>query len=292
MKKLTFFLMSYKGYATLQSFIASFGTDSIDFVVVSKDQNVQNDYYDDIVQLCKNNELKYFDRREKFEVKSEYAFAISWRWLINLAKTTLIVFHDSLLPKYRGFAPLVTALINGDTEVGVTALYASAEYDKGNIIAQCAVQIKYPIKINDAINLVADCYIDLIKQVTTNILDCKSVNSTVQDEGQASYSLWLDDKDYEIDWTKDCEYIKRFIDSIGFPFKGALSKMDDKKVRILNAEIITDVQLPIRHPGKVIFVHHGKPVVVCGKGLLQITEMVDEHNQNVLPLKKFRTRFE
>jgi methionyl-tRNA formyltransferase len=292
MNNLTFFLMSYKGYSALKSFISEFGTEAIDIVVTSKDPNVQNDYYEDIIELCKNNQVKFFDRRDKYELKSEYAYAISWRWFINSAKTTLIVFHDSLLPKYRGFAPLTTALINGENEVGVTAFYASAEYDKGNIIAQISVKIEYPIKINNAINLVSGCYIDLIKSITKDIISSKPVSSTIQDEDAATYSLWLDEKDYAINWAKDAEYIKRFIDSTGYPFKGAMTNIEDKKVRILDAEIIKDVNIPARHYGKVIFVNQEKPVVVCGKGLLQINEIIDKENQSLLPLKNFRTRFE
>lgn len=284
--------MSYKGCSVLKAFITEFGREVIDFVVVSKDQGVQNDYYEDIIEVCKNNEVLFFDMKEKYEVRSEFAFAISWRWLINLEKTTLIVFHDSLLPKYRGFAPLATALINGEREVGVTALYASAEYDKGNIIAQSSVGIEYPIKINDAINLVSEAYIDLIKSITKNIVSSNIVKSTVQDEDAATYSLWLDEKDYAINWANDAICIKRFIDSVGYPYNGATAIIENKKVRILDAETANDVNIPVRHSGKVIFVNNGKPVVVCGKGLLQINQMVDKENQSLLPLKKFRTRFE
>ncbi len=292
MDRITLFLMSYKGYFILQSFINEFGPDKIDFVVTSKDSNVQNDYYTDIIGLCKANNIKCYDRRDDYKPKTQYAFAISWRWLINLDKTILIVLHDSLLPKYRGFAPLATALINGDSQVGVTALFASEEYDKGDIIEQRSVSIQYPIKINDAINLVSDCYFDLIKSITQNILNSKKISATVQNEKEASYSLWLDEKDYTINWNMDAPNIKRFIDSVGFPFNGAVTKINDVQVRIIDSEVINDVQIPVRHPGKVIFVKEGKPVVVCGKGLLKITEIVDESNNSLLPLKKFRSRFE
>jgi methionyl-tRNA formyltransferase len=53
--------------------------------------------------------------------------------------------HDSLLPKYRGFAPLPNALINGEREVGVTALFASEEYDMGDIVCQRRLAVEYPM---------------------------------------------------------------------------------------------------------------------------------------------------
>ena len=290
--KVTFFVMSYKGFFNLKSFVETFGTAKIDFVVAAKDSNVLHDYYSETQQLCSENNIVFYDRKSTFSLTSAYAFAISWRWLIHTTSTTLIVFHDSLLPKYRGFAPLATALINGEEEVGVTALFASAEYDRGDIIGQKTVAIRYPIKIDEAISLVAPCYFDLIKDITNTIFAGKKVEATEQDEREASYSLWLDDRDYAINWNNSADFIKRFIDSIGYPFKGAKSTIDGKLVRILDAEVEHDVDIPVRHTGKIIFVRNGKPIIVCGTGLLQINKMVDDEDNSLLPLKKFRSRFE
>jgi methionyl-tRNA formyltransferase len=57
----------------------------------------------------------------------------------------LVVFHDSILPQYRGFNPLVSALINGDSRVGVTAM-GTDEFDKGDIIGQRTIAINIPSK--------------------------------------------------------------------------------------------------------------------------------------------------
>ena len=56
-------------------------------------------------------------------------------------KSKLIVFHDSVLPKLRGFNPLVTSLINGYEEIGVTVLYGTEDFDRGEIILQKKVNI-------------------------------------------------------------------------------------------------------------------------------------------------------
>src|SRR5262245_8444846 len=116
MGKISFFLMSLKGFNTLTAFIEALGRKNIDIVVSAKDSNVEKDYYSEIEMLCREFEIPFCNRTEKFEVKSSYALAISWRWLVDLSDTRLIVFHDSILPKYRGFAPLVTSLINGEDE--------------------------------------------------------------------------------------------------------------------------------------------------------------------------------
>jgi methionyl-tRNA formyltransferase len=292
MKQITLFLMSLKGLNTLKAFIENFDANVIDFVVGAKDPNVKNDYYNELRDLCLQNNIQFYDRAENYEVKSEYAYSISWRWLIHSGNTKLIVFHDSILPKYRGFAPLVTALVNGENEVGVTALYAEAEYDRGDIIRQKTIKVNYPVKINDAIELVSQCYIDLVIKITADIVNSKVVEAKKQDESAASYSLWLDDDDYRINWAKDAAYITRFIDSVGYPFSGALTLVDGKKARVLAATVVKDVNIPSRHVGKVIFIDQGKPTVVCGGGLLKIEELIsDEDGVSLLPLKKFRTRF-
>ena len=87
----------------------------------------------------------------------DYQLAIGWRWLIS-GTENLIVLHDSLLPKYRGFAPLVNSLINGEQEIGVTAIWAGPEFDAGEIIFQEKAGICYPIKIQEAIEIVSGLY--------------------------------------------------------------------------------------------------------------------------------------
>lgn len=67
--------------------------------------------------------------------------------------------------------------------------------------------------------------------------------------------------------------------------------LDDKVFRILDCELFSDVKIENRTPGKLIFMDNKYPVIVCGTGLLKITEMVDNERNDVLPLNKFRLRF-
>jgi methionyl-tRNA formyltransferase len=113
----------------------------------------------------------------------------------------------------------------------------------------------------------------------------------MQDESKATYSLWRDEADYRIDWTKQATMIRRFIDAVGFPFKGASCVVDGKVLRIAEAEEIADVIIENRDAGKVIFIQDGKPVVVCGQGLLKIHGLYDELGNSMLPFARFRSRF-
>ena len=289
-KKISFYLMSEKGLAVLRSQIAQFGTEHIARVTTARDKNVQHDFYEEIVDHCKKNRIPCFDKSDGEGSTTEISLAISWRWVIKDIKQ-LIVFHDSLLPRYRGFAPLVNALINGEKKVGVTALFASNDYDRGDIIAQKAVSLNYPITIAAAIEKIIPAYCSLTNMITSSLLSGKKLTAYKQNEVLASYSLWRDEDDYRIDWGKNADEIKRSIDALGYPYKGASCIAGEKKVRIMKAEIVKDLKIINRSPGKVIFSEGGKPVIVCGKGLIRITGMHYEGGKSALPFEKFRTRF-
>jgi methionyl-tRNA formyltransferase len=129
-------------------------------------------------------------------------------------------------------------------------------------------------------------------EVTRTILAGRSLNSQPQDETAATYSLWRDEDDYRIDWSRDAASIRRFIDALGYPYKGASSELDGVLVRILDAVPEPEVQIEQRVPGKVIFVRDQQPVVVCGSGLLRLLDVRDETGaESLLPLRKFRSRF-
>ena len=201
------------------------------------------------------------------------------------------MFHDSLLPRYRGFAPLVSALVNGDEHIGVTALFASDEYDKGPVIGQEAVHIAYPITISQAISRILPCYEKLAVDITQRLLQNEAI-SYPQDETLASYSLWRDDEDYFVDWTWDAKRIQRFVDAVGFPYKGAATTIDGQLFRIRECEALPDVNIENRDVGKIIFSTDGLPIVVCGNGLLKVQRLtLDGSEACVLPLPRFRTRF-
>ena len=214
--------------------------------------------------------------------------AIGWRWLLSL-EIPLLVFHDSILPKYRGFNPLVSALINGDLEIGVTALFGTDEFDQGAIVAQRILPIQYPITIQKAIDLLANEYAILLESVIQMHVE-KNLTSTPQDESKATFSLWRDEEDYKIDWNQDSSSIKRMIDAVGFPYKGAYTVMEDSILRIHTAEVYPEVTIENRTPGKVLFKHADGYVIVCGKGLLKVSTFYKEQNE-IFTLSKFRIRF-
>ena len=291
MKKLTVFAMTEKGYAVVRLLLSRY-PGLVAAVVASRDRGIAKDYFDEIADLCRTDNIRFCDRTDGFSIRTDYVLAVAWRWLIDASSARLIVFHDSLLPRYRGFNPLVTALINGDKEIGVTALYATAEYDRGDIIAQSSSVISYPIRIQEVIKIIVGNYEVLAANIAGSLTRGDEPKAKPQDEADASYSLWRDEEDYFVDWSHSAIDIKRFIDAVGYPYKGAAATLEGRVVRIRDAEALDDVRIANRTAGKVIFLKDAKPVVVCGQGLLRATELVDdETGASLLPLSRFRVRF-
>lgn len=287
----TLFLMGEKGLSVLKALIPY--KKQIVQVVGARDPNVQNDYFVDIHDLCEKEQIKWVDRSCKPIIDSAYSIAIAWRWLIPIeTHNTLIILHDSLLPKYRGFAPLVNMLINHEPSIGVTALFANEEFDRGDIICQKSDSVVYPIRIDEAIEKVSKLYVEIVLDIIKSLSNGQPICARKQKESEATYSLWRDEKDYNIDWNNDAEYIQQFVYSLGYPYNGAATLIEGQKYRLFDCKVVEDVIIENRCSGKVLFVRDGYPIVVCGKGLLQVTKLMTDDGQDALPLKKYRTRFE
>ena len=289
-----FFALGEKAYAVLFTCLPKYHK-TIRLVVVGRDSGVQNDFAENIFSLCKSFDVMCLERNEfsGFDDASDYAIAVGWRWMVPASIEKLIVMHDSLLPKYRGFAPLVNCLINGERIIGVSAIFGAKEYDRGNIIFQKSLSIEYPIKIQDAIVKISAIYAELVEKIIECLGKGDELLGVPQSENLASYSLWRDNEDYFIDWHKSSEYISRFVDAVGAPYAGAKSLINGEIIKIIDVTPVLDVKIEDRESsvGKVIFIVDGAPIVVCKEGLIMVNEAKTLNGESILPFKKFRSRF-
>ncbi len=271
-----FYLAGYKGLHALSAFIEKVGASSVCFVVAAKDSGVSRDFFEEIKTFSGKHNLQFFGREDLNNSDHPVAdlnFAIGWRWMLP-SDDSLVIFHDSLLPRYRGFAPLVNALVAGEETIGVTALRGAENYDSGPIFSQQSAEISYPIKIAAAIERVLPLYADLVVSVYTEFAKGGKLTFRDQDEALASYSPWRDESDYLIPWSESSAYIKRFCDAVGSPYKGAMTYWGRKAIRVIEVNELADIDITDRskHIGKVMYKKSGHPVVICGSGLLQITD--------------------
>jgi len=265
------FLMNQKGLSVLRTFLAHHMKDRIAFVSVGRDQAVITEYAAEIFELASVNDIPVFERNSDHP-HSTLNVAVGWRWIIRTTQP-LIVIHDSLLPRYRGFAPLVNMLINGENKLGATLLWASEAYDQGPVIAAESVTITHPIRIDAAIESVITCYSKLTEFLRASLQSGRIPQGTPQHEIGATYGLWRDQQDYQIDWSKSSDEILRHIYALGPPYPYAQTLCNNVPIEILDAQTLPDVKIENRTPGKVIFNHQDGCVVVCGSGLLKPTSM-------------------
>ncbi len=292
MTKITLHLMGRKGLRVLESFTETMPT-IIKAVVGANDPGVNDGSYHAIKSLAEHHNLPWFDRKDANPPNSSQSMiAAGWRWMLPLPENgRLFVFHDSLLPRYRGFNPLVSMLINGEKEVGATVMVAAKDFDRGPVLYQSAVPVHYPCKIAEAIELVADVYKKLAVQLCLALASDNLPEATPQDESLATYSLWRDEEDYWINWDWDATRISRFVDAVGHPYAGARALFNHQPVVILSSEALPDVFIENRCPGKTLFLIEGQPVVVCGSGLLLVKEMKSLSSKDELRVR-LRSRFQ
>jgi methionyl-tRNA formyltransferase len=292
--KLLIYSLGEKGYRVVKALYESTGDHEL-VCVIGQDCAVDKDYSSELSGFCSLNKIKCYKREEFALERSVYdlALAVGWRWIIKgVPEKKLIVFHDSLLPRYRGFAPLVTALINKEKVTGVTALFGAKDYDTGNIVLQKTMDINYPTKIEVEIHNISNIYAEMAAELVAKCNgNVGNLLGYQQDEAKASYSLWLDEEDYRINWGGDAKDVEHFISCVGYPYRGATAVLNGERVRITKGIARADVKIENRTPGKVITLESGLPVVVCGSGLITLIEVWGESGESLLPLKYFRSRF-
>jgi methionyl-tRNA formyltransferase len=261
------YLCGTKGLAALQAALQY--PQNISSVQIMSDSGLSNDPYSQMVKLVKENGLNLVTG--EIPTPNVEALAVGWKFLVETPYERLFVIHDSLLPKYRGWNPLVTALQNQDPEIGVTLILADEQIDHGPIVLQEKIHITYPIKIAVAMHAI-ETEIKRLVAFLLELPDRQNLLLKEQNENDATYSIWRNEEDYRIDWTDSALNILAFINSVSFPYKGASTTLNGRIVRIFSANVVPDILIINRKPGKVWKIESQKITVLCGSGLIEILE--------------------
>jgi methionyl-tRNA formyltransferase len=272
--RIALFVAGPKGANFLRNFC---GREAVDLVVSYVSKGLQLDAYADIQAICRAKNYKLVERtavRAEDYASADLVLLIGWQWMSSEVDRRFIVFHDSLLPKFRGFNPTVTALIAGETEIGVTAFSPAGGDatipDSGPIFGQEKMLVAYPTTIRDVYDRLGLAYCRLADRVLQSAA-AAPLQFSPQDPPNATYSLWRDEDDYRIDWAKTAADICRFVDAVGWPYLGAKTTMQGRDIRIDRVEPCPDIAFVNRCPGKIWSLSAGGPVVVCSSGLVRIT---------------------
>ena len=182
--------------------------------------------------------------------------------------------HASALPRYRGGAPLVWALINGENQVGVSLFYFSAGMDDGRIIEQRVLEVGPDESIGDLLVRVQDASIEMLKQKARAILE-GGADAWEQDHGQATYASQRRPEDGLINWNWPAAKVHNFIRAQSRPYPGAFSftgagQDGEQAIHIWRARIFPRPYYG--PPGRVVQSGRRGMIVCCGQGAVEVLE--------------------
>ncbi|EFU85151.1 methionyl-tRNA formyltransferase [Staphylococcus lugdunensis] len=167
--------------------------------------------------------------------------------LLEKPKYGAINVHASLLPKYRGGAPIHQAIIDGETETGITIMYMVKKLDAGNIIAQQAIGITEDDNVGTMHDKLSILGADLLQKTLPDILEGKN-QSIPQDDSKATFASNISRADERVDWQRNAQEIHNHIRGLA-PWPVAYTTMDDKNMKIFAAHIIKN---KAGEPGTII----------------------------------------
>lgn len=191
--------------------------------------------------------------------------------LLEAPELGCINVHASLLPKYRGGAPIHQAIIDGETETGVTIMYMVEKLDAGDIISQVKVSINETDNTGILFEKLSEAGKQLLKETLPSIVE-KTNNRIKQEETQVSFASNISREQEKIDWTKSGASIYNQIRGL-YPWPGAYSVFQGDNVKIWGAEK-SDIQSDIAQPGTIIATLKDKLVIKTGdETSIAITEL-------------------
>lgn len=190
--------------------------------------------------------------------------------ILAVPKYGAINVHGSLLPKYRGAAPIQWAVLNGDKITGVTTMYLASEMDTGDIIYTAETEIGEYETSGELFDRLKDMGAELLVKTLRDI-DAGTAPRAPQDHSKASYVTMLDKSICPIDWNKTPREVLKHIYGLQ-PWPVATMELEGKTVRVFAAKY-TDGKTE-KEPGAVVSTDKGGLEIACADGeTLLITEL-------------------
>lgn len=178
--------------------------------------------------------------------------------------------HGSLLPKYRGAAPIQWAVLNGDKVTGVSTMYLASEMDTGDVIYTAQTEIGEFETSGELSDRLKDMGAELLVKTLRDIV-AGTAPRTPQDHSAASYVGMLDKSYSPIDWSKDARGVIKWIYGLR-PWPVATAELDGAVYKIFEAGYTENRSE--KAPGSVIYAGEKGIEVVCGSGeTVMITEL-------------------
>jgi len=209
------------------------------------------------------------------------AFKILPEEVYTIPKYGSVNLHASLLPKFRGAAPINHALINGETETGVTTFFLKKKVDTGNIILQKRINIEEDDDVgtlHDKLSeLGASCVLE-----TVRVIEAGNVIPQVQNDSNASPAPKIFKENCMIDWNQNAGKIHNFIRGLS-PYPAAFTFLNNRSVKIFRSALTVNPKKET--PGSIV-VEDKKLLVSCLDNMIEILELQTEGKKRI-PASEF-----
>jgi methionyl-tRNA formyltransferase len=183
------------------------------------------------------------------------------QWVLDTPRRGCLNIHASLLPRWRGAAPIHRAIEAGDTETGITIMQMDAGLDTGDML----LTGREPIRADDTTASLHDRLAALGGRLIVDALQADALTRTPQPAEGVTYAHKIEKAESAIDWRQPAAEIERRLRAFD-PFPGGLATLDGEPLKVWRAELAEGGG----EPGVVIA---SGPVVACGEGALRLTEL-------------------
>jgi methionyl-tRNA formyltransferase len=222
-----------------------------------------------VLQPEKLKDGNFISKLQSFEpdIIVVLAFRILPEEVYSIAKILTFNIHASLLPKYRGAAPINWAIINGEKYTGLTTFILQRKVDTGNIILQKSIDIPEGATAGDLHDLMMP-EAARIATDTCNLLLSGNYHPIKQDDSSATPAPKIFPDDCRIEWNMHALNVRNFIHGLS-PYPGAWTEWDGERMKILRVELSTCGK---GRPGEYS-IRDNTFNVYCNKGLISILEL-------------------
>lgn len=197
--------------------------------------------------------------------------------ILNIPKTGCINIHGSLLPKYRGAAPINRAIINGEKETGITFMFMKEKVDAGEIIFQEKIDILADETCGELYYRLSDLSASALPKLLEKIKSGK-IERISQDNKLVTFARKMNKEDGEIDWSDKGEKVYNLIRGT-IPYPGAFTYYQGRKLKITRSRFLDDYQDEVdtgsHKPGRVVKIEKDAILISTGdKGIIKILRLI------------------
>jgi methionyl-tRNA formyltransferase len=191
--------------------------------------------------------------------------------VLDLPRFGCINIHASLLPRWRGAAPIQRAILAGDRESGVCIMQMEAGLDTGPVL----LSANLAINADDTAATLHDKIAGLGARLVVTVLEQVPMAANPQPEIGVTYAAKIDKAEAPLDWRLPAAQLARQVRAFN-PFPGATASLEKQAIKVWRAEEQTEVisgAAPGTRPGTILAVERRGIVVTCGEGFLCLTEL-------------------